>query len=202
MSCSLGKRIHSSPPSRLSCGISFLLCPWQKHRQLLPCQYEEGIERALNAITPISDRAVEVRLNLNVSLHRAHEQISSFLVRRVAELLSLGGSSTLGDSAFMLCERCQEREAAVHVTNIFGDTGEMKKHDFCEACSTDSEGGRVPSPASRGTCDYCDAPAVSISTAFAIRFRAFGMRRRTVGVSSAFRTWQSSTRSPGTSCPT
>jgi len=70
----------------------------------------------------------------------------------------------------MLCERCQEREATVHVTNIFAETGETEKQDFCEACAADSEGGRISSGASKdmGTCDYCGAPAVSVSTAFAI----------------------------------
>jgi protein-arginine kinase activator protein McsA len=49
----------------------------------------------------------------------------------------------------MLCERCHEREATVHVTNIFGETGETKKQEFCEACATDSEGGRISSRASK-----------------------------------------------------
>ena len=64
----------------------------------------------------------------------------------------------------MFCERCHEREATVHVTNIFGETGKTMTQDFCEACATDSD---VASK-DRGTCDYCGAPAVLVSTAFAI----------------------------------
>jgi protein-arginine kinase activator protein McsA len=43
----------------------------------------------------------------------------------------------------MLCERCHEREALVHVTSINGDSGEMTKHNYCEACATDAEGGGI-----------------------------------------------------------
>jgi len=50
------------PASRFPCGIRFLLSPWQKHAQMLPCQYEEGNYQPLNATFPISDRAAELRL--------------------------------------------------------------------------------------------------------------------------------------------
>jgi len=54
----------------------------------------------------------------------------------------------------MLCERCHEREATVHITNIFGPTGETKKQDFCEACATDPEGGGISPRALRGWKSY------------------------------------------------
>jgi protein-arginine kinase activator protein McsA len=66
----------------------------------------------------------------------------------------------------MLCEKCHEQEATVHITKIFGDTGDTKKQDFCEACAADSEG--VTGLKDGGTCDYCSLPAVCVSTAFAI----------------------------------
>jgi protein-arginine kinase activator protein McsA len=34
----------------------------------------------------------------------------------------------------MLCERCHQREAIVHVTSVVGPSGEMTKQDFCESC--------------------------------------------------------------------
>jgi len=34
----------------------------------------------------------------------------------------------------MLCERCHEREAIVHVTKVIAPSGEMAKHNFCESC--------------------------------------------------------------------
>ena len=43
----------------------------------------------------------------------------------------------------MLCERCHERKAIVHVTRIIAPLGEMTKHDFCESCfrETDTQQG-------------------------------------------------------------
>ena len=61
----------------------------------------------------------------------------------------------------MLCERCHEREATVHVTNIFGETGETKKQEFCEACATDSEGGRISSRASKDSSALSSIPGGS-----------------------------------------
>jgi len=50
----------------------------------------------------------------------------------------------------MICERCHEREAMVHVTRCNGDTGEMTKHDYCEACATDPDGGGISPRELRG----------------------------------------------------
>jgi protein-arginine kinase activator protein McsA len=43
----------------------------------------------------------------------------------------------------MLCERCHQREAKVHVTDCNGNTGAMTMHDYCEACAADPQGGIV-----------------------------------------------------------
>jgi hypothetical protein len=50
----------------------------------------------------------------------------------------------------MLCERCHEREATVHLTRCNGDTGEMTKHDLCEPCATHPDGGAISPRALRG----------------------------------------------------
>ena len=40
----------------------------------------------------------------------------------------------------MLCEKCNKEEATVHVTQVVAQAPEeMKKHDFCEACFSQSE---------------------------------------------------------------
>jgi protein-arginine kinase activator protein McsA len=38
----------------------------------------------------------------------------------------------------MLCEKCQTKEASVHVTEIVAESGEMKKRNFCEICFQES----------------------------------------------------------------
>jgi hypothetical protein len=43
----------------------------------------------------------------------------------------------------MLCERCQEREATVYLTLVFGASAEATKHDFCESCHAAAEAERV-----------------------------------------------------------
>ena len=50
----------------------------------------------------------------------------------------------------MLCERCYEQEATVHVTRCDVDTGEMTKHDFCESCATHPDGGAISPRVLRG----------------------------------------------------
>ena len=40
----------------------------------------------------------------------------------------------------MLCEKCQKREAVVHVTEVVADSpDEMKKHNLCEPCFAESD---------------------------------------------------------------
>jgi protein-arginine kinase activator protein McsA len=39
----------------------------------------------------------------------------------------------------MLCEKCQKRNATVHVTEVPPGSGESKKHDFCESCYSESD---------------------------------------------------------------
>jgi len=39
----------------------------------------------------------------------------------------------------MLCERCHEREAMVHVTRCFAPSGEMTRHNLCEPCFHESD---------------------------------------------------------------
>jgi protein-arginine kinase activator protein McsA len=43
----------------------------------------------------------------------------------------------------MLCEKCQTREAVVHVTEIVAESKEMKKHNFCEACFGESHLSKI-----------------------------------------------------------
>jgi protein-arginine kinase activator protein McsA len=43
----------------------------------------------------------------------------------------------------MLCEKCQTREASVHVTEIVAESKEMKKHNFCEACFKESHLSKI-----------------------------------------------------------
>ena len=44
----------------------------------------------------------------------------------------------------MLCEKCQKREAVVHVTEVVaGAPDEMKKHNFCEPCFAESQLSKV-----------------------------------------------------------
>lgn len=50
----------------------------------------------------------------------------------------------------MLCERCHEREAIVHVTRMDGDAGTMTKHNFCDSCATHPDGGGILPRALRG----------------------------------------------------
>ncbi len=53
----------------------------------------------------------------------------------------------------MLCEKCNEQEATVHVTEVVAEApDEMKKHDFCEACFSQTQfarkfGSKVLGPA-------------------------------------------------------
>src|SRR6266705_2646240 len=54
-------------------------------------------------------------------------------VRRGAQSRSI---TILGN--FMLCEQCREREATVHLTNVFGQPGEATKHNLCELCYCES----------------------------------------------------------------
>ena len=53
----------------------------------------------------------------------------------------------------MLCEKCNRQEATVHLSEIVAETHQMRKHDFCEACFSQSElaikfGGKILEPAS------------------------------------------------------
>jgi len=50
----------------------------------------------------------------------------------------------------MLCECCHQQEATVHVTKCNGSKGELMKHDYCEACAVDPQGGGIPPRALRG----------------------------------------------------
>src|SRR5580658_3844066 len=34
----------------------------------------------------------------------------------------------------MLCERCQEREATVHLTLVLSPADEVTRHDYCQSC--------------------------------------------------------------------
>jgi len=43
----------------------------------------------------------------------------------------------------MLCEKCHEREAIVHVTEIVAGSDEMKKHNFCEPCYGESDVSKI-----------------------------------------------------------
>jgi protein-arginine kinase activator protein McsA len=45
----------------------------------------------------------------------------------------------------MLCERCKEREATVHITTVSPSTGDAEKHNFCETCfqQTDAPDGAL-----------------------------------------------------------
>jgi protein-arginine kinase activator protein McsA len=52
----------------------------------------------------------------------------------------------------MLCERCHEREAKVHVRVVIG--AEMTKHDFCEACAVHPEGGNISTAVLQGWKSY------------------------------------------------
>jgi hypothetical protein len=54
----------------------------------------------------------------------------------------------------MLCERCHEREAIVHITRANAAPGEMTKHDFCEACASDPEGGGILPGETSGWTSY------------------------------------------------
>jgi hypothetical protein len=54
----------------------------------------------------------------------------------------------------------------VHITNIFGSTGESETQGICEACAAHS--GDVQALRDRGACDYCGAPAIWVFTAFEI----------------------------------
>jgi protein-arginine kinase activator protein McsA len=53
----------------------------------------------------------------------------------------------------MLCEKCNKQEATVHVTEVVAEASdEMKKHDFCEACFSQTElarklSGKILGPA-------------------------------------------------------
>ena len=56
----------------------------------------------------------------------------------------------------MLCEKCKKVEATVHITETVADApDQMKKHDFCEACFSQSglakmAGGKTPDWTSSG----------------------------------------------------
>ena len=40
----------------------------------------------------------------------------------------------------MLCEKCNKQKATVHVTEVVAEASdEMKKHDYCEACFSQTE---------------------------------------------------------------
>ena len=40
----------------------------------------------------------------------------------------------------MLCEKCKTAEATVHITEAVADASEeMQKHDFCEACFSQTD---------------------------------------------------------------
>jgi len=63
----------------------------------------------------------------------------------------------------MLCEKCNQTEATVHITEVVAEApDEMKKRDFCEACFSQSDlAKRVPGETVReAKCDRCGAPAV------------------------------------------
>src|SRR5688572_33192183 len=43
----------------------------------------------------------------------------------------------------MLCEKCHEQEATVHVTFVVGVSANATKHDFCAACYPAAEADHV-----------------------------------------------------------
>ena len=47
----------------------------------------------------------------------------------------------------MLCERCQEREATVHLTLVLSHADEVTRHDYCDSCYPAVEAERA------NTCD-------------------------------------------------
>lgn len=48
-----------------------------------------------------------------------------------------------GEGLMMLCERCHEREAIVHVTIVDADSGAMTNHDYCKPCAADPQGDSI-----------------------------------------------------------
>jgi len=39
----------------------------------------------------------------------------------------------------MLCEKCHQQEANVHVTLVDAPYGDVTKHDYCESCYREQE---------------------------------------------------------------
>jgi protein-arginine kinase activator protein McsA len=56
----------------------------------------------------------------------------------------------------MLCEKCQQREATCHITNVQGDS--MAKSDLCEDCYRSSE--VAESPIFESKCTYCGGEGI------------------------------------------
>ncbi len=55
----------------------------------------------------------------------------------------------------MLCEKCNKATATVHITEVIADApGEMKKHDFCEACFSQSDLAKKVSRKTVGWTNY------------------------------------------------
>ncbi len=54
----------------------------------------------------------------------------------------------------MLCERCQKREAVVHVTEVVAGSGEMKKQNLCEPCYSESDIAKTLNAKTAGWTSY------------------------------------------------
>jgi protein-arginine kinase activator protein McsA len=65
----------------------------------------------------------------------------------------------------MLCEKCHQEEATVHVTEVVAEAPEeMKKHDFCEACFSQTELAKKVNSKAAGWASYGEGATAEIFT--------------------------------------
>ena len=63
----------------------------------------------------------------------------------------------------MLCEKCNKQEATVHVTKVVAEAPEeMKKHDFCEACFSQTELAKTVNSKTAGWTSYGEGATAEI----------------------------------------
>lgn len=63
----------------------------------------------------------------------------------------------------MLCEKCNKQEATVHVTEVVAEApDEMKKHDFCEACFSQTELAKKVKSKTAGWTSYGEGATAEI----------------------------------------